>query len=316
MDGNATAGVSALLVTYAFALDWDIYAFFINLVAFERSLVSFERCLYFTTIKGERSQITDPDTQGFSNNWPERGEIAFDNYWSKYRPGLNCVIRGLTVDIRAGEKIGVVGRTGAGKSSLILCLLRVLESYKGRIIIDGIDISKIGLHDLRRRVTVIPQDAYLFTGTLRDNMDPLEKYTNEQIENALRKVGLGGLLDLRGGLTMPIAENGDNLSVGEKQLITIARAILKHSKIILLDEATSSIDIVTESLIQEALAACFEKATVVTIAHRINTILKSDRILVLSQGKILEYDTPSNLLSNKSSSFARMWREASKQKLE
>eukprot|EP01016_Furgasonia_blochmanni_P003997 TRINITY_DN11558_c0_g1_i1.p1 TRINITY_DN11558_c0_g1~~TRINITY_DN11558_c0_g1_i1.p1 ORF type:complete len:234 (+),score=60.83 TRINITY_DN11558_c0_g1_i1:64-765(+) len=219
----------------------------------------------------------------------------------------------LNFKIRNGEKIGVVGRTGAGKSSIIMALTRLLEADSGKIVIDGVDISEIGLYDLRRNITIIPQDSYLFNGTLRVNVDPLGDFSDQQIWNALSRVKLKEKFERRGGLNCMVSESGESFSAGERQLLCIARAILKRSNIILLDEATSSIDVVTENIIQNAIQEDFKHQTVITIAHRLNTIISSDRILVLDFGEIKEFDTPNNLLKNEHSLFYKLWHEAKNQ---
>ena len=200
-----------------------------------------------------------------------------------------------------------MGRTGAGKSSLSLSLFRLLESNFGEIIIDGMNIKRMGLHDLRQKLTIIPQDPVLFSGSLRMNLDPFEQSTDEQIWDVLEKAHLKSFVEkLDNKLLFECSEGGENLSVGQRQLICLARALLRNSKILLLDEATASIDHNTDEIIQETIRSSFADCTMLTIAHRLNTILDSDRIMVLDKGRIVEFDTPKNLLTNKSSIFYSM----------
>ena len=198
------------------------------------------------------------------------------NYFTKYRPTLPYVLKDVSFKINANEKIGVVGRTGSGKSTLFLSLLRIIEPQSGKIFIDGVDITEMGLDDLRTKVTIIPQDPLLYKGTVRSNLDLLEEYSDQQIWKALEKVCLKAKFE-EGGLDMEIKEGGENLSAGEKQLMCIGRAILKKNKIILIDEATSSIDSVTEEAILASIRENFKDCTVITIAHRLKTIIESDR---------------------------------------
>jgi len=209
--------------------------------------------------------------------------------------------------------VGIVGRTGAGKSTIGMSLFRIVEPMSGKIIIDGVDISEIGLETLRKNITIIPQDPTLFTGSLKSNLDPFNEYSDAQLLKILDKAQLSDqIIGNRGGLSFEISENGANLSTGEKQLICIARAVLRKSKVILMDEATANIDINTEHSIQSLIKEAFEDSTVLIIAHRINTIINCDKVLVLSYGEVKEYDTPSNLLSDPNSMFSSLVREAKK----
>ncbi|KAF5196958.1 ABC transporter ATP-binding protein/permease VMR1 [Thalictrum thalictroides] len=204
-------------------------------------------------------------------------------------------------------KIGIVGRTGSGKSTLIQTLFRIVEATAGQILIDDIDISMIGLHDLRSRLSIIPQDPTMFEGTMRSNLDPLEEYTDEQIWEALDKCQLGDEVRRKEKrLDSPVTENGENWSMGQRQLVCLGRVLLKRSKILVLDEATSSVDTATDNLMQKTLRQHFSGSTVITIAHRITSVLDSDKVLYLDNGQVVEYDSPNKLLENKSSSFAKL----------
>jgi ATP-binding cassette subfamily C (CFTR/MRP) protein 1 len=208
-------------------------------------------------------------------------------------------LKQLTFQVLPGTKIGIVGRTGAGKSTICISMSRIVELLEGKVEIDGVDIAQIDLQKLREKVTVIPQDPTLFTGSLRFNLDPFDTVTDEKILMLLNEAGLSDLLarsdnadaDER-GINMKITEGGKNLSAGERQLICICRAILRKNRIVVLDEATANIDVITEQKIQRLIDAEFKGSTVVTIAHRLNTIIRSDYVLVLSRGQLVEYDTP------------------------
>ncbi|XP_043715934.1 ABC transporter C family member 3-like [Telopea speciosissima] len=228
----------------------------------------------------------------------------------RYAPHLPLVLRDHICTFLGGMKIGIVGRTESGKSTLVEVLFRMLKPTNGQILIDGIDISKVGLHDLRSRLSIIPQDPIMFEGTLRSNLDPLEEYTDEQIWEALDRCQLGDEVRKKEGkLDSAVTENGENWSMGQRQLICLGRVVLKRSKVLVLDEATASVDTATDYLIQQTLKQHFSGSTVITIAHRITSILNIDKVLLLDNGLALEYDSRTNLLENKSSSFAKLVKE-------
>ncbi|OQV17409.1 Multidrug resistance-associated protein 1 [Hypsibius exemplaris] len=260
----------------------------------ETSIVSVERIKEYTEVPQEADWII-PESRP-EKSWPQRGEIKFDNYQTRYRPELELVLKGVVADIGAGEKIGIVGRTGAGKSSLTLALFRIIEAAGGSIVIDGVKISSMGLHDVRSRITIIPQDPVLFSGTLRLNLDPFKVYSDEEVWRALENAHLKSFVSsLPDGLEHSVAEGGENLSVGQRQLICLARALLRKTKILVLDEATAAIDLETDDLIQATIREKFSDCTILTIAHRLNTIMDSTRIMVLDQGRIKEFDAPTVL---------------------
>lgn len=262
----------------------------------ETNIVAVERINEYINVDNEAPWVTDKKPPA---DWPKKGEIQFNNYQVRYRPELDLVLKGITCNIKSTEKVGVVGRTGAGKSSLTNCLFRILESAGGQIIIDGIDIASIGLHDLRGRLTIIPQDPILFSGNLRMNLDPFNKYSDEEIWRALELAHLKSFVaGLQLGLLHEVTEGGDNLSIGQRQLLCLGRAVLRKSKILVLDEATAAVDLETDSLIQTTIRNEFSQCTVITIAHRLHTIMDSDKIMVLDSGKIVEYGSPEELLSN------------------
>ncbi|XP_019059099.1 PREDICTED: ABC transporter C family member 7-like [Tarenaya hassleriana] len=225
----------------------------------------------------------------------------------RYGGHLPLVLRGLTCTFPGGLKTGIVGRTGTGKSTLIQALFRIMEPSAGEIRIDGVNILMIGLHDLRSRLSIIPQDPTMFEGTVRSNLDPLEEYTDEQIWEALDKCQLGDEVRKKEGkLDSSVAENGQNWSMGQRQLVCLGRVLLKKSKVLVLDEATASVDTATDNLIQQTLRQHFSNCTIITIAHRISSVIDSDMVVVLNQGLIEEHDSPARLLEDKFSSFAKL----------
>ncbi|XP_045882134.1 ATP-binding cassette sub-family C member 2 [Meles meles] len=273
----------------------------------ETNIVAVERINEYIKVENEAPWVTDKRPPP---GWPSKGEIQFNNYQVRYRPELDLVLRGITCDIRSMEKIGVVGRTGAGKSSLTNGLFRILEAAGGQIIIDGVDIASIGLHDLREKLTIIPQDPILFSGTLRMNLDPFNSHSDEEIWKALELAHLKSFVSgLQLGLSHEVTEAGDNLSVGQRQLLCLARALLRKSKILILDEATAAVDLETDRLIQTTIQKEFSHCTTITIAHRLHTIMDSNKIMVLDNGKIVEYSSPQELL-RKSGPFYLMAKEA------
>ena len=246
------------------------------------------------------------------DSWPAQGAIAFQDLQVRYRPGLDLVLKGLTVSIAPCEKIGVCGRTGCGKSTLMLSIYRILEAAGGSIRIDGLDISTIGLYDLRSKLALVPQDPVIFSGTVRSNLDPFDMFEEHQLWSALDQVKLDDPVRKMGGLDATIAESGGNLSVGQRQLLCMARALLRNAKILLLDEATSSVDNVTDSIIQETIRRAFVDCTVLTIAHRLHTIIDADKIMLLEAGELKEFASPAALLQKPDSHFTKLVDSTSK----
>ncbi|KAJ2608451.1 hypothetical protein EV177_004970 [Coemansia sp. RSA 1804] len=244
-------------------------------------------------------------------SWPEQGMVEFKNYSTRYREGLDLILKDLTFRVMPRQKVGIVGRTGAGKSSLTLALFRIIEAAEGKILIDGKDIFNYGLFDVRSKLSIIPQDPVLFAGTVRENLDPFGSYPDQEIWNALQHAHLAEYIRTKEeGLEFEVMQNGSNFSVGQRQLICLARALLKRAKVLVLDEATAAIDNSTDAIIQESIRKEFKDCTVLTIAHRLNTIIDSDMILALDNGKIAEYDTPQNLLDKRDSLFFKLVEEA------
>ncbi|CAF0978516.1 unnamed protein product [Rotaria sordida] len=278
-------------------------------VEVETQMTSVERILEYCALEQEPSAQVPPKYRP-PTNWPSHGEITFNDVCMSHSNDSDAplALNHISLTIRAAEKIGIVGRTGAGKSSFIQTIFRMGTLINGQIIIDNIDISTMGLDDIRRRISIIPQDPVLFTGTIRSNLDRFGDYSDVEIWHALEQVQLKKLVSdvMSNGLHSLVSESGSNLSVGQKQLVCLARAILKKSKILVIDEATANVDNATDELIQRAIREQFKKCTVLTIAHRLRTVIDSDRIMVLSHGELLEFDSPYVLLSNCGSEFASL----------
>ncbi|KAJ7224438.1 multidrug resistance-associated ABC transporter [Mycena pura] len=304
------AGLVGLVLAYAMnatsSLNWAVR----STSDVEQNIVSVERILHQIDVPPERPQHV-PEAKP-DDSWPAEGRIAFQNYSTRYRPELDLVLNRISVEITPKMKLGICGRTGAGKSSLLLALFRIIEGTEGAIFIDGVDISKIGLHDLRSSISIVPQMPDLFEGTLRENIDPIGRYDDVDIWAALGQAHLKEYVEsLPQGLDTPVREGGQSLSAGQKQLICFARALLRKSKILVLDEATSAVDLDTDKAIQEIIQGpAFSGVTILTIAHRLNTIIGGSSILVMDQGKVAELDTPQNLLANRSSIFYSLATEA------
>ena len=310
-EDTLTAQSCSIMFTYGVLLQDHLGSIFYFCSNFEINMVSMERCLNYTNLIQEKpSDISEIDNKLKKEKWPQKGEISFKNFSVKYRPDTDIVLKNLNLTIKPGEKVGVCGRTGSGKSTLCLCLFRILEAEEGQIFIDGVDISTIGLDLLRNSITIIPQDPCLMEGTLKENIDPFNKSNNSEIIKILKDIGFEYIEEDDKILDKNIEQNGSNLSVGQKQLICIARALLRKSKIVIMDEATSNIDITTEKLIQKALYLLLENCTVITIAHRIKTIIEYNKILVIDEGEIKEFDSPLNLIQNKNSLFYKLYNKS------
>ncbi|KAM9305127.1 multidrug resistance-associated protein 1 [Gastrophryne carolinensis] len=264
----------------------------------ETNIVAVERVKEYSDLEQEAPwtvQHAKPES-----TWPHEGRIEFQNFCLRYREDLDLALKNINATVHGGEKIGIVGRTGAGKSSLTLGLFRINEAASGEIVIDGCNIANIGLHDLRFKLTIIPQDPVLFSGSLRMNLDPFEKYTDEEVWSALELAHLKNFISgLPDKLNHECAEGGENLSIGQRQLVCLARALLRKTKVLVLDEATAAVDLETDGLIQSTIRKEFEECTVITIAHRLNTIMDYTRVMVLDRGQIVEFDSPNNLLLKK-----------------
>ncbi|XP_023539249.1 putative ABC transporter C family member 15 isoform X2 [Cucurbita pepo subsp. pepo] len=309
-EGTIDPGNAGLAISYGINLNWLQASVIWSICSAQRKIISVERILQYSKIKSEAPLVVEDCRP--PSNWPQEGSITFKNLQIRYADHLPDVLKDISCVIPGKKKVGVVGRTGCGKSTLIQAIFRIVEPRGGSIVIDNVDICKIGLHDLRSRLSIIPQDPLLFEGTVRGNLDPLEQYSDQEIWEALDKCQLGGLVrekEMR--LNSPVVENGENWSVGQRQLFCLGRALLKKSNILVLDEATASVDSATDSIIQSIIRQEFENQTVITIAHRIHTVIDSDLVLVLSDGRIAEFDSPGKLLERDDSFFSKLVKEYS-----
>ncbi|KRZ56418.1 Multidrug resistance-associated protein 1 [Trichinella nativa] len=307
-EDKISAGIVGLSVSYALQITQSMNYAVRMTGDLETNIVAVERTNEYMHTPTEAALTSD---EHLPNDWPTNGTIQFSDYKLRYREGLELCLKGINCLIRGGEKIGIVGRTGAGKSSLTLALFRIVEPAGGSLLIDNTDITKIGLHDLRSRLTIIPQEPVLFCGTLRINLDPYEAYSDQDIWRNLERAHLKAFVSsLPDKLEHMISEGGENLSVGQRQLVCLARALLRKTKILILDEATAAVDLETDDLIQQTIRLHFSDCTVLTIAHRLNTIIDNDRIMVLDAGRIAEFEPPQQLLDNKNSIFYSMAKDA------
>ncbi|OVA17566.1 ABC transporter [Macleaya cordata] len=297
--------LAGLAATYGLNLNvlqaWVIW----NFCNVENKMISVERILQFTNIPSEAPLEIDECRP--KPEWPMNGTVQINNLQVKYNISLPMVLKGVTCTFPGGKKIGVVGRTGSGKSTLIQALFRMVEPLEGTILIDGEDISKIGLQDLRSRLSIIPQDPTLFRGTVRTNLDPLNEHSDFEIWEVLTKCRLEAIVrrDPR-LLDAPVVEDGENWSLGQRQLVCLARILLQKRRILVLDEATASVDTATDNVIQKTIREETRSCTVITVAHRIPTVIDNDLVLVLDEGKVVEYDSPAQLLKENSSAFSKL----------
>ncbi|KAH9117348.1 hypothetical protein AeMF1_008866, partial [Aphanomyces euteiches] len=269
-------------------------------------MTSVERLHHYQSLEKEETAAAAAANDKVTN-WPSQGAIAFEGYSMRYRAHLDLVLNDIAFAVEPGHQVGICGRTGSGKSSLMAALFRMVPSSSGRITIDGVDIASVSLKSLRSGLTIIPQDPVLFSGSIRLNLDPTNDADDADLWTVLKRVHLSDAIP---SLEFEIAEKGSNLSVGQRQLVCIARALLRRSKVVVLDEATANIDPESDRLIQQTMRECFENVTRLIIAHRLDTILDSDRILVLDAGTVKEYGTPSELLANKDGAFAQLAQHA------
>ncbi|KAH7306544.1 hypothetical protein KP509_22G018000 [Ceratopteris richardii] len=298
-------GIAGLAVTYALGMSQLQYSIVWNLCNLENKIISVERILQYSCLPSEAPLVVDNNNP--PTGWPWAGTIMLKNVQVRYAPHLPLVLRNITCTFLAGQKIGVVGRTGSGKSTLVQVLFRIVEPEAGMVIIDDVDTSQIGLHTLRSRLSIIPQEPTLFEGTVRENFDPLMQHTDYEIWEAIKKSQLSDVIRSKNeGLDSPVSENGENWSVGQRQLVCLGRALLKKTRILILDEATASVDTATDCIIQNTLQSEFTDCTVITIAHRIQTVIDSNCILLLDNGMVSEFGPPQLLLRDKCSLFAKL----------
>ncbi|ORY91324.1 P-loop containing nucleoside triphosphate hydrolase protein [Syncephalastrum racemosum] len=314
LDASAAGFCLSFILMFSENLFWCIRRY----TSMEMSFNAVERVVEFMEMDQEAPAVTELRPP---SDWPTEGRIQVQDLEVRYAPDLDPVLKGLTFEIKPQEKVGVVGRTGSGKSTMALSFFRFVEATRGSIVIDNLDIKDMGTEDLRSSLTIIPQDPTLFSGTLRSNMDPFEQFSDDDIFVALRRVHLlpsgddfeemeGVNANVFRDLETNVSEGGKNFSQGQRQLLCLARALLKRSRIVLMDEATASVDFVTDKAIQKTIASEFADCTILCIAHRLHTVIEYDRILVLDQGNILEFASPLELIQDTNSAFYKMCRKS------
>ncbi|KAJ5995063.1 hypothetical protein N7481_002040 [Penicillium waksmanii] len=337
--GKIDAGAAGLSLTYAVTFTENVLWLVRLYSEVQQNMNSVERVREYLDVDQEAAPVI-PESRP-TTGWPTEGAVEFKGYTTRYRPDLDAVLKEVSFSVKPGEKVGIVGRTGAGKSSLALALFRGLESEKGQILIDGVDIGSIGLRDLREAITIVPQDPTLFTGTIRSNLDPFGLFSDEEIFTAIRRVHLIGSdgsgtatpmttstftateANAMNGSTAAVttvatdnknvfhnldslvSESGSNLSQGQRQLLCLARALLKQPRVLMMDEATASIDYATDAKIQETLRE-LHSSTIITIAHRLQTIIDYDKVLVLDHGRVIEFEHPWDLINREGGLFRSM----------
>ncbi|XP_016655769.1 multidrug resistance-associated protein 7 isoform X4 [Acyrthosiphon pisum] len=291
-------GYLGLSLTYALTLTNMLGGLVNSIASTECDMISLERVLGYSENIENETDVVDSISPPFA--WPTNGIIHFSNVFLKHDGPMS--LNGVSFETTSSEKIGVIGRTGAGKSSLLAALCKMCDISSGAIFIDAVNLSKISSRQIRNRICVIPQDPFLFDGTIRENIDPFKEYMDSNIWSALSRCHLVATVKRLGGLGCYLGDN-INISVGEKQLLCLVRAILKNAKVVCVDEATANVDEMTDRNIQETIRTAFKHSTVITIAHRIRTVMDSDRILVMDNGKVIEFDSPNVLLEEKNSYF-------------
>ncbi|CAB3223737.1 unnamed protein product [Arctia plantaginis] len=305
---SISAGLAGLSISYTLEITQTLSWLVQMISSLETDIVAVERMKEYAETEQEAEWV---QPTGPRPSWPETGTVQFQGLTMAYRSGIEPALRDVTCTVAPGDKLGIVGRTGAGKSTLTLGLFRIVEPAGGRILIDGLDISTIGLHQLRSRITIIPQDPVLFSGSLRMNLDPFQKHSDDDLWRALEHAHLKPfVLGLQSGLLHEVTEGGENLSVGQRQLVCLARALLRKTPLLVLDEATAAIDLKTDELIQKTIRSEFASCTVLTIAHRLNTIMDSTKVMVLDKGQLIEFASPEQLLQDKNSMFYSLAKDA------
>uniref|UniRef100_A0A668AHU6 ATP-binding cassette, sub-family C (CFTR/MRP), member 10 n=1 Tax=Myripristis murdjan TaxID=586833 RepID=A0A668AHU6_9TELE len=296
-------GLVGLSLSYALSITGLLSGLIFSFTQTEMQLVSVERTEEYSS--GLPTEPQHQNTQ-LPAAWPEQGWLEFRGAVLAYRDGLPNALDGVSLVVRPGEKVGIVGRTGSGKSTLFLALFRMVELNRGQILVDGLDISTVGLAQLRSKLAIIPQDPFLFGGSVRENLDPYGRRPDRQLLDVLEQCHLGAVVGRMGGLDAEVGERGKSFSLGQRQLLCLARALLTQATILCIDEATASVDQRTDKLLQQTIRDTFQDKTVLTIAHRINTIMDSDRVLVMHAGKVVEFDTPAALCQSDRSVFQRL----------
>lgn len=298
------------MLVYMMSVSEDIKRLLANFTKIENKFVSFERCYFFMNIPPEtgyhhmkemkqhfrmivekemskKERVFVPSK--IRKHWPSSGSVDFVNYSVKYRPELDYVLNHVTFSLASGQKLGILGRTGAGKSTLISSMFRYFAEFEGDIRYDGVSIRSVDIQQLRRSITIIPQDPILFNTSIKKNLDPSDLHTRYEVEMILKEIGLWEKMEMHNGTEYMIDAGGSNLSQGEKQLICFGRALLEKNNLILMDEATANIDSLTELTIQRLVQEKFSEATILMIAHKLNTIMICDKILILDHGQIMEF---------------------------
>ncbi|KAJ6595567.1 multidrug resistance-associated ABC transporter [Mycena vulgaris] len=322
LNGGISAALAGFALAFANTITGDLLFLVRRFVGLEQSMVALERVKEYSELPREAAEFMEPRPPA---SWPSTGALRCEDLVIRYAPELPPVLHGLTFDINPGEKVGILGRTGSGKSTLALSFFRFVEPTEGKIIVDGLDISQVGLTDLRSRMTIIPQDPTILSGSLRSTLDVFEEYEDAEIFESLRRVHLIPSIDtpeeeastvnsnMFRNLDSSVSEGGENFSTGEKQLLCLARSILKRSKILVMDEATASVDYATDELIGKTIREEFAESTILTIAHRLRTVIDYDRVMVLDQGRIAEFDRPGVLLRDPNSKFYALCKATGKE---
>lgn len=305
--GTFSSGFIGMALSYGLSLNISLMFSIQNQCTIANYIISVERLNQYTHIPSEAPEIVEGSRP--PANWPVFGKVEIQNLQIRYRANTPLVLRGISCIFEGGHKIGIVGRTGSGKSTLIGALFRLVEPAGGKIIVDGIDISTIGLHDLRSRFGIIPQDPTLFNGTVRYNLDPLSQHSDQEIWEVLGKCQLRDAVQEKGGLDSLVVDDGSNWSMGQRQLFCLGRALLRRSRVLVLDEATASIDNATDMILQKTIRTEFADCTVITVAHRIPTVMDCTMVLAISDGQIVEYDEPMKLMKREGSLFGQLVKE-------
>ncbi|KAA8520907.1 hypothetical protein F0562_011580 [Nyssa sinensis] len=307
-QGRSGSGYIGVALSFGLSLNEFLIISVTNQCNLANLIISVERLQQYTNIPNEAPVVIEENRP--APNWPDIGKVEIDDLKIRYRPNAPLVLQEISCIFEGGHKIGIVGRTGSGKTTLISALFRLVEPTGGKIIIDGLDISTIGLHDLRSNIGVIPQDPTLFSGSVRYNLDPFFQHTDQEIWEVLEKCQLQEEVEKKDlGLDSLVVQDGSNWSVGQRQLFCLGRALLKRSRILILDEATASIDNATDAIIQKTIRTAFADCTVITVAHRIPTVMDSTMVLAISDGKLVEYDEPTKLVQREGSLFGQLVKE-------
>lgn len=303
---NSTfSGSIGLSLTYALQVTGILGFTVRSITELEGQMNSMERANYYCNDLPQEAAAESTHDKRPPAGWPATGRVDIENVEMRYREGLELVLKGVSVSIAGGEKVGIVGRTGSGKSSLMIAILRMVELAGGRIVVDGVDLGSLGLDDVRKHITIIPQDPVLFSGTIRFNLDPFDEHTEAELWDALEKSHMKQFVsEFEGGLDAPVSEYGENMSAGQRQVICLTRALLRNSKVLILDEASSSLDMETDRLIQETIRTHLKDATILTIAHRLFTLADYDKIIVMEEGLVAECGRPHDLLQREGGKFS------------